>query len=84
LLYDGRAYLTLGQKGGGVHFLEQAVEFCSANGLNQLLFEGEAALADVKRPRRSLPAESFALAVDEDLNEVALAIGSMKQLAGIE
>jgi hypothetical protein len=83
LMYVGRGYVTLGRIENGIAYLERAIEFCGEHSLNQLMFEAEAALTDARRSRRSLPAEPFEVAPEAELNDVVLAIESMKEMAGI-
>jgi hypothetical protein len=82
LLYVGRGYHALGQDEDAVPYLERAVEMASQHGLNALLFEAEAALADAAR-RRRFERTSGAPQVDREVQSVIDAIQGMKHAAGI-
>jgi len=68
-----------------ITYLEQAAEMAAAHKLNKLLFEAESAIVDAKRRERVQPAVAVSVSeVDgSGLDEIAEAIESMKELAGV-
>jgi len=81
LMNVGRGYEALGQGDQGISYLDQAMDIAIAHGLNQLVFEIEAAVGDVKRARVRRPlATTFE---SSQVDEVVAAIESMKQVAGV-
>jgi tetratricopeptide (TPR) repeat protein len=81
LLHVGRGYHALGRVEAAIPYLERAIDMASQYNLNQVLFEAEAALADVKRDR--VPKRHEPAAVGPDVLKVVEAIHDMKELAGI-
>jgi len=79
----GRGYCRFEQYESGLFYLEQAIELASANGLNQILFEAESALADAKRRNRSRERVAAPEFDASKFGDIVFAIESMKELAGI-
>jgi len=82
LLHVGRGYLLLGQRSSAIDALEEALSFAAEHRLNQLSFEIDAALSDAKRAASPKPT-TYQAEWNADLDDVVLAIDSMKQLAGV-
>lgn len=81
-LYVGRGYGVFGQDLTAISYLDRAVETSSTHKLNQLLFEAESALADVKRAKTRPPTE-YSPAEAASFEDIVEAIQSMKGLAGV-
>lgn len=81
LLYVGRGHHALGHDEEGIPYLERAVEMASQHGLNQLMFEAEAALDEARRRVRFQAPK--ATAVDSEVQNVVHAIQDMRHLAGV-
>lgn len=82
LLHVGRGYGALGNADAGIPYLERAIKLASEQGLNQLLFEAEEALVEVRRRGGRTPVRSIEL-VDASIHVVINAIHGMKETAGI-
>jgi hypothetical protein len=81
-LHVGRGYHALGNSMGAIPYLERAIEMASTHKLNQLMFEAESALSDVKR---AVPVSRprAPMVLDSAVQDVVYAIHQMKETAGV-
>jgi tetratricopeptide (TPR) repeat protein len=82
LMYVGKGYTSLGNFDCATSYLMEALEFASAEKLNQVVFEAEAALDEAKRERRKTITVA-AYEVRESVSTVIDAIEDLKVAAGI-
>ena len=81
LLHVGRAYNALGHVDAGTPYLERAIALASKYELNQLMFEAEEALVDLRRRKAAVVTRTEDEI--ESINDVIDAIHGMKATAGI-
>ncbi len=81
-LQVGRGYGLLRNVDAGVRHLEVAIEMASAHQLNQLIFDAESALTDLRRQRPTRPLVSTWKSHANEFEEIVSAIESMKELVG--
>lgn len=82
LLHVGRGYHALGNSQTGVPYLERALELASQYGFNQMVFEAESALVEVRRGHGAV-ARYASGPISSEVREIADAIHEMRQLAGV-
>jgi tetratricopeptide (TPR) repeat protein len=82
LLHVGRGYNALGHAEAGIPYLERAIQVASEYNLNQLMFQAEEALVEVRR-REARTVSRTISEVDASVHVVIDAIHGMKELAGI-
>jgi len=82
LLHVGRGYSALGHADAGIPYLERAIQMASEFSLNQLMFQAEEALVEVRRREARTVAKNGG-AIDASIREVIDAIHGMKEMAGV-
>jgi YD repeat-containing protein len=82
LLHVGRGYSALGHADAGIPYLERAIQMASEFSLNQLMFQAEEALVEVRRREARTVAKNDS-AIDASIRDVIDAIHGMKEMAGV-
>jgi len=82
LLHVGRGYSALGHADAGIPYLERAIQMASEFSLNQLMFQAEEALVEVRRREARTVAKNDR-SIDASIRDVIDAIHGMKEMAGV-
>jgi hypothetical protein len=78
----GNGYGLLNNVEAGIRHLERAIELASSHRLNQLVFEAEAALTEIRR-KETKPVVHRSEFEATEFGDIVGAIESMKELAGV-
>jgi tetratricopeptide (TPR) repeat protein len=81
-LHVGRGYQTFGELGAARTWLERALQTASEHSFNQLVFAAESALAN-NAPKAASPVTATTYEVADDVNEIAVHLREMRELAGV-
>lgn len=82
LLNVGRGYHALHQSEAAIPYLEQALQLAEKHHLNQLVFQAEAALAEVRQPTRRSD-DSTHVPITDDMRCAIHTIQGLKEMAGV-
>jgi tetratricopeptide (TPR) repeat protein len=79
----GRGYGLLHQPENGIRHLEQAMDLAAAHGFNQLIFQAESSLSELRRRETHREKSTSVEFETGNFDDIVLAIESMKEMAGI-